>query len=141
LNLFSQGKVIDRNFVNKGSVIQVYKTNDQNSGFEHILNLPGLKNSAQEKILPCKMFLQEQDCKIVLSESNKIFYFDLTKGKIEHELTFESQIRDACLYEKESNFTSRKDFFGIQFLSLTNSSDYCDSDLPYRPIQKNLDHG
>jgi hypothetical protein len=76
LNLFSQGKVIDRNFVNKGSVIQVYKTNDQNSGFDHILNLPDLKNSALEKIVPYKMFLQEQDCKIVLSESKKLFYFD-----------------------------------------------------------------
>lgn len=115
INLMSQAKCLDRTFVNRGNVIEVFKTDEDNENHAHIMNLPKLMNQKKEDFTPGKMFLQEQDTKIVMSDNQNpnLYYYDIEKGVVSHQIINEKMIEDICPFEKSSNFGPEQNFFGV----------------------------
>ena len=84
----SQAKVLDRTFVTKGSIISVYKTNDEDRSLQHIINLPPVKTLDGLEISPKKALFHEQDTKMILMDGyddKKVYYMDIAKGKVVSE--------------------------------------------------------
>lgn len=110
----SQAKLIDRTFINRGSILECYK-NDEGKTLQHIANLPTLKGSKDEEIRPEKMFLQEQDTKMVFKDSDKVFYYDLEKGKVVQDMQTEGKAKfeDICPFQKSLYNTPKQEFFGV----------------------------
>ena len=113
----AQGLSLNRAFINKGNIIETWKVDDsdETKRLEYILKLPELKKLKGEDLNPSKLFLQEGDTKMVMTEGNLVFYYDIENGKVIREIssckyspkTFE----DICPYEKNQNYV-KKEFFG-----------------------------
>ena len=105
--------MLNRTFVAKGPNLEVYKTSEINE-MEHIVSLPELKLENEELISPKDMFLQEQDSKIVMAYDESVYYYDITKGKVENEFNIsDEKLIDICPYEKSSSFELKKEFYAI----------------------------
>ena len=118
VNLMIQAKLLDRTFVNKKDIIEVYKNeSDHFNNLQHIVTLPKLQSSKNgDDINPKKMFLQEQDSMIVISDryNPKVYNYDLEAAKVVSEIQLNEKVRDICAYEKTSFENPKKEFFGVQ---------------------------
>jgi len=107
----------DRAFVSRGDVVEAYKLTDEDGKqtFEHIANLPSLKNKNDEKIAPSKIFTQEQDSKMIMNQGSQVFYYDIEKGVVVQEMNAEKNriIEDICPFQKTMYNTPKQEFFGV----------------------------
>ena len=114
----TQAHVLNRAFINKGNVLEAWKVTDEGQGksLEHIVNLPELKTLSGEQLNPSRLFLQEDDSRLIMNQDSKVFYYDLEKGQVVQEMTSQmdtnKQIADICPFEKKQDGV-RKEFFGV----------------------------
>ena len=115
ISSMSQAKMLNRTFINRGSILEAYKKNEDDANLIHIANLPTLKNSKNEEINPKKMFLQEQDTKMVFQEKDTVFYYGLEKGKVVQDMQTpdKRQFADICSFQKNLYDTPKQEFFGV----------------------------
>ena len=114
----TQAHVLNRAFINKGNVLEAWKVNDEGSQktLEHIVNLPNLKTLKGEDLNPSRLFLQEDDSRIIMNQDSQVFYYDIEKGKVVQEMSSQmdenKKVEDICPYEKMQDGI-RKEFFGV----------------------------
>jgi hypothetical protein len=113
IETMAQANLLDRVFVNKAGVIEVYQPEE--NAYRHCVSLPMLATKNKEKILPSKMFLQEQDTKLIISDSfqAKLYHYDIGKGEIISEINTKGRTKDICPFEKTSNFGHKQEFMGV----------------------------
>ena len=115
---FTQARCLDRTFVNNNNTIEVYRTNPHlkaDRQMEYLTNQPKLVNFDKEEFKPSKIFLQEQDTRLVMADKDtpNLYYYDVETGQLTSQIENKFVLNDICPYEKTSEFTPKQEFFGV----------------------------